>query len=155
MHKNAELIQRFYTAFNARDGAAMAACYADDASFSDPVFPDLDAAGVRGMWQMLTGQVKDDFKVTVSGIEADDGTGKAHWEAWYTFSTGRKVHNKIDASFRFKDGLIVRHDDVFDFWAWSRMGLGPLGLLLGWTPFLKNKVRAQAGGQLERYLSRS
>src|SRR5436190_2219712 len=38
---NDALIQRFYAAFAARDGAAMAACYAPDATFSDPVFTDL------------------------------------------------------------------------------------------------------------------
>jgi len=33
-----ELIQRFYAAFDRRDGDAMAACYAPGARFSDPVF---------------------------------------------------------------------------------------------------------------------
>ena len=36
---NKQLIERFYAAFGRRDGDAMAACYAPDASFSDPVFP--------------------------------------------------------------------------------------------------------------------
>ncbi len=31
-----QLIERFYAAFEARDGAAMAACYAPGAHFSDP-----------------------------------------------------------------------------------------------------------------------
>ncbi len=31
--------------------------------------------------------------------------GGAHWDAWYPFSaTGRRVHNRIRASFRFADG---------------------------------------------------
>ena len=34
--ENADLIERFYAAFAARDGGAMAACYAPDARFSDP-----------------------------------------------------------------------------------------------------------------------
>ncbi|MFT4048815.1 MAG: nuclear transport factor 2 family protein [Solirubrobacterales bacterium] len=38
---NAKLIERFYAAFASRDGETMAACYAPDATFSDPVFPDL------------------------------------------------------------------------------------------------------------------
>jgi len=40
-HPNEELIDRFYAAFGARDGAAMSALYAPDARFSDPVFTDL------------------------------------------------------------------------------------------------------------------
>src|SRR5262249_41117213 len=38
---NDELIRRLYTAFASHDGPAMAACYAPDAHFSDPVFVDL------------------------------------------------------------------------------------------------------------------
>ena len=69
----------------------------------------------------------------------------AHWEAWYTFSqTGRKVHNVIDAKFEFKDGKIVRHDDVFDFWRWSRQALGAPGALLGWAGFFHATVTKRA-----------
>jgi len=35
---NAALIQRFYEAFQRSDAEAMAACYAPDVQFSDPVF---------------------------------------------------------------------------------------------------------------------
>ena len=48
------LIRRFYDAFAALDGAAMAACYHPQASFSDPVFPDLRGAEPGAMWRMLT-----------------------------------------------------------------------------------------------------
>ena len=40
MHPNAELIQRFYTAFQKKDGAALASFYHPEAQFSDPVFQD-------------------------------------------------------------------------------------------------------------------
>ena len=52
MHANAELITRFYTALSRLDGAAMAACYADDATFSDPVFPGLKNGEPGKMWRM-------------------------------------------------------------------------------------------------------
>ena len=151
MHPNAQLLTDFYEAFDRHDGKAMAAAYHDDATFSDPVFPDLDAGGVRAMWQMLTSR-SDDLRVEFSGIEADDTTGRAHWEAWYTFTTtGRKVHNIIDATFEFRDGKIVRHVDEFDFWRWSREALGLTGVLLGWTPIVRNKVQRTAGSQLEKW----
>jgi len=153
MHPNAQLLTDFYTAFAERDHEAMGSCYADEARFDDPVFPNLTAPEVRAMWRMLCERGAD-LEVVFSGISADDETGKAHWEADYTFSaTGRKVHNVIDASFRFNDGKIVRHQDRFDFWTWSRMALGIPGLLLGWTPIIQGKVRGQAGAQLEKFMS--
>lgn len=154
MHPNAALIERFYSAFARRDGEAMAACYHPDVRFSDPVFPELRGAKAGGMWRMLTERGAD-LRVEHSAVTADDTTGSAHWEAWYTFSTtGRPVHNVIDARFTFRDGLIVEHVDTFDFWRWSRQALGVAGLLLGWTPLLRNKVRGTAGGQLDRYMTR-
>jgi hypothetical protein len=95
-----------------------------------------------------------DLKLTYSGIDADDASGKAHWEARYTFTrTGRQVLNIIDASFRFKDGLIVEHRDRFDFWKWSRQAFGPVGLVLGWTPILPRVVRKTAAKQLDAFLA--
>ena len=151
MHPNAELLERFYAAFEAKDDATMAACYSDDATFSDPVFPHLDASRVRAMWRMFctTGSALD---VSHSGIEADDRAGSAEWEAVYDFpKTGRRVHNRITSSFVFRDGLISQHTDSFDFYRWSRMALGPVGLALGWTPIVKNQVRQQADAQLRRF----
>lgn len=154
MHSNEALLRKFYDAFARRDGEAMAACYAPDVRFSDPVFPDLQGERAGAMWKMLTGRAAD-LKIEASGFRADDRTGEAHWEAWYTFSaTGRKVHNIIDARFEFRDGLIVRHDDHFDFWRWSRQALGALGLVLGWSPVVRNKVRATAAKGLDQFLKR-
>lgn len=150
MHPNQTLLNEFYTAFARRDAATMVSAYADSARFSDPVFPDLDADRVRAMWTMLLARGKD-LEVTFRDIQADDVRGRAHWEATYTFgSTGRRVHNVIDAAFEFQDGKIVRHVDSFDLWRWSRMALGLKGALLGWTPLVRNKVRATAARQLAK-----
>ena len=150
-HPHTELINRLYTALAARNGTAMGACYADDARFSDPVFRNLDASGVRTMWAMLCSQAAD-LTVEVSGVEADDTRGKARWVATYTFSkTGRKVRNVIDAEFEFRDGLIVRHTDRFDLWRWAGMALGLKGTLLGWTPLVQNAIRKEAMRGLEAF----
>ena len=149
---NAELINRFYQAFERRDHEAMAACYTDDAHFSDPVFTDLRGDEVRAMWRMfcLRGE---DLEVRHSGVEADAERGSGHWDADYTFSgTGRKVHNEIDSSFRFRDGLIAEHTDSFDLWKWTRQALGAPGVLLGWSPPVQNKVRAQARETLAEFM---
>ena len=156
---NTALIERFYAAFAALDGAAMQACYAEDASFSDPVFTLQGRAQVGGMWRMLCDATRekgrDVWKLEVGDISADASTGRAHWEAHYRFNaTGKRVHNIIEAQFVFRDGLIARHADHFDFWRWSRQALGVPGTLLGWSPFLRNQVRAKAAGNLAAFMSR-
>jgi ketosteroid isomerase-like protein len=150
---NESLIERFYGAFNERDGAAMAACYAPDVTFSDPVFPDLRGTEAGDMWRMLTGRATD-LRIELHEHEADDERGSAHWIAHYTFAqTGRPVVNDIRASFRFGDGLIVEHRDRFDFHRWVRQALGPSGLLLGWTPLMRNAVRRRARAGLDEFRS--
>lgn len=153
MHPNEKLIETFYTSFQKLDAEAMSRCYHPDIRFSDPVFPALSKREVGEMWRMLCSQAKN-FELAFSDIEANDQTGKAHWEAQYDFSaTGRRVHNKIDAEFEFQDGKIIKHTDTFPFWKWSRMALGPAGLLLGWTPLVRKKVQRQAGDRLSRFMN--
>jgi ketosteroid isomerase-like protein len=150
---NAGLIQRFYAAFAERDGDAMAACYAPDARFSDPVFGDLRGSEPGAMWRMLTGRAQD---LTVDLVEhsADGGRGSARWIAHYTFTqTGRPVTNDVRASFRFDDGMIVDHRDEFDFHRWARQALGTSGLLLGWTPIIRSAVRRRARAGLDEFIA--
>lgn len=148
MHPNAELLERFYSAFARRDAATIAACYHPDARFADPVFPSLDCVGVRAMWAMLCAGGKD-LRVDARDIAADDNSGRAHWDARYTFSgTGRPVLNRIDASFSFRDGLIIDHRDDFDFHRWASQALGVSGRLLGGTRWLQGKVQKQAAAKL-------
>ena len=158
-HPNQATIERFYAAFARLDGAAMQACYAPDASFSDEVFTLNGAREIGGMWRMLceATQAKPESKAHWKLETRDITERSAHWDAHYLFSaTGRQVLNRIDAEFEFNaQGLITRHCDRFDFWAWARQALGAPGLLLGWTPLLRNKVRAQAAANLKRFLKSS
>ncbi len=159
MHPNQRRLENFYAAFARLDADAMAACYAPDAQFDDAVFSLRGHKQVSGMWHMLCDATKakgaDVWLLSYSDIAADERGGEAHWEAHYRFSaTGRMVHNIIDGTFEFNaHGLITRHRDRFDFWAWSRQALGLPGLLLGWTPFLRRKVRHQAAANLQKYLA--
>ena len=151
---NAELIATFYAAFARGDGAAMAACYAPDARFSDPVFQDLEGREPGAMWRMLTARAGD-LEITLLEHDADDTAGTAHWLADYTFTqTGRKVHNDVRAEMRFAGGLIAEHRDRFSFYGWARQAFGPLGIALGWTPLLQGKVRRQARAGLDEFLAR-
>jgi ketosteroid isomerase-like protein len=151
VHPNEELISRFYSAFASGDHETMAASYTDDASFSDPVFPHLSADEARAMWRMFCTS-GNEIQIGFSDVKADGRTGSARWDAHYRFpKTGRQVHNKISASFVFRDGKILRHQDDFDLYAWTRMALGPIGIALGWTPVVKGQVRKQAASQLRRF----
>lgn len=152
MHPNAELIERFYTSFSQRNHAGMIASYSPAASFSDAVFT-LQGKQAGAMWHMLCEGGKD-LEISFRDIQADEEHGKAHWEARYTFgATGRKVHNIIEAEFVFQNGVIVEHRDHFGFWRWSRMALGPLGWLLGWSPMLRRQVQRTAQKRLERFIA--
>ena len=153
LHPHAELIERFYTAFARRDADAMAACYHPAVHFEDEVF-DLRGPLAGAMWRMLCAR-GEDLHVQASGIQASDAEGSARWTADYTFSqTGRRVHNEVEATFTFQDGLIRTHRDRFDFWTWSRQALGLPGLALGWTPFLRASVAARAASGLHAYVAR-
>ena len=157
-HPNAALLERFYTAFAALDAETMAACYAPDARFQDEVFTLDGREQIVGMWRMLCAATRakgmDAWSLQFGGIEGDAARGKAHWEPRYRFSaTGRRVHNIIDGEFAFRDGLIVAHRDRFSFWRWSRQALGAPGWLLGWTPWLRRKVQAQAAANLGVFLA--
>jgi ketosteroid isomerase-like protein len=147
-----ETIERFYAAFDRRDGAAMAACYAPDARFRDPVFGQLDAEQAGAMWQMLTGRAED-LRVELVERAADEAQGTARWIAHYTFTqTGRPVVNDVRAAFRFQDGLILEHTDKFNWWRWARQALGAPGMWLGWTPQLRLRVHRQARAGLNRWM---
>ncbi len=149
---NKTVIETFYTTFQQKDYASMIACYHEDIRFSDPVFTDLQGKQAKAMWHMLCERGKD-LQITFNNVQADGDLGSAHWEATYTFSTGRKVHNVIDAQFKFADGKIIDHQDTFDLWKWTRMALGFSGILLGWSPMVKNKVRTMGMSGLDAFIA--
>jgi ketosteroid isomerase-like protein len=150
---NTALIRKLYAAFARRDGAAMAACYAPDAHFSDPVFTDLDGPEIGAMWTMLCLRAKD-LEIRLVSATAGDDTGHARWEADYPFSkTGRIVHNRIAATFRFRRNRIVDHRDEFSLWRWAGMALGPKGVALGWLPPVRAAIRREADKGLRAFIA--
>ncbi|MCB0650800.1 MAG: nuclear transport factor 2 family protein [Saprospiraceae bacterium] len=149
------LIEQFYTAFQNRDAKKMTALYHEDIEFEDPAFGKLQGDRARAMWKMLCGNATD-LKINFSVLEVDDNGGKARWEAFYTFSqTGRKVHNIIDATFRFEDGKIITHKDQFNLRRWATQAMGMRGWLLGGTSFFRKKLHAQTNRLLDKFLKRN
>ena len=144
MTSNIHLIEQFYSAFQKKDYTSMQGCYADNARFSDPVFHNLNAEQVRAMWEMLCLKGKD-LEIEFKDVKANDADGSAVWIARYTLSsTGRYVVNHVTARFKFDNGKIIEHTDHFDFHKWSGQALGLSGRLLGWMPFVRNKVQKSA-----------
>lgn len=149
------IIQDFYTAFQQKDIKGMQACYAPNATFSDPVFQNLNYDETCQMWAMLVTAGKD-LELTFSDIEAYGTSGAAKWQAAYTFSaTKRKVVNRISAQFELKEGKIYKHTDHFSFYRWAQQAFGPTGYLIGWTPFFQKKVQHSARQGLNKFMQRN
>lgn len=150
---NAALIERFYSAFARRDVERMLSCYRPDVVFRDPVFGALSGQEVRAMWRMLNARAAD-LAIEFGNVAATGSDGSAHWEARYTYTaTRRRVHNRIDASFEFRDESIANHVDRFSLWRWAAMALGTQGALLGWLPPVRSAIRARAAKGLAAYMA--
>jgi hypothetical protein len=155
VQQNRDLIDKFYTAFAQKDAVRMNSFYAPNAVFEDPAFGRLNGKEVVAMWLMLIERGGKSLSISHTIGEVTNGKAKANWIAIYPFSkTLRMVHNKISAEFIIEEGKIVYHKDSFSLWKWSSMALGLPGMLLGWSPFMKNKIRQQALAQLRKYMSR-
>ncbi len=157
--QNKETIRTLYAAMDAGDGATMAGLYHPDAVFEDPAFGVLRGPEIGAMWMMLT-SASSDLSVKASKVGAKPDKGVAHWDADYTFSaTGNKVHNSIDAKFKFQDGKIIDHKDSFSFpqWAGQAFGLdrfGGLGRMLSKSKLLQKTMQHFARRQLFTFMEK-
>jgi len=146
-----QLITKFYTAFKNLDAQAMVSCYHENIEFEDPAFGKLYGEHAKNMWWMLCQNAKE-LEVEFSKIKVNNNKGSAHWEVHYIFSqTGKKVYNSIDATFEFKDGLILKHTDNFNLHKWAKQALGFKGLLIGGTSFFKKKLQQQTSKLLSKF----
>jgi hypothetical protein len=66
----------------------------------------------------------------------------------------RPVINEVAASFIVKDGLIINHQDDFDFGRWSTQALEISGLIFEWSAFLKKKVQSEILNALNTFNSK-
>lgn len=148
------VVEQFYAALARRDAESMAACYSDDAVFTDPVFGELRGGAVRDMWRMLLGRSSGDMTIEARflGGAGDGTTQQMLAKIAYTFSrTGNRVVNEIATWMKFRDGRIVQQVDDFDFFAWARQAFGVTGWLIGWTPWFRRKVQREAAAGLARF----
>ncbi|MGB0896561.1 MAG: nuclear transport factor 2 family protein [Flavobacteriaceae bacterium] len=145
-----EIITQFYTAFQKLDAEAMVKLYHDDIEFNDPAFGTLRGDDAKYMWRMICSRAKD-FSLEYNLVTETS----AHWEPTYTFSaTGNNIINKIDATFEFKEGKILKHTDVFDLHQWASQAMGLKGWVLGGTKFFKKKLQKQTKQYLAAYIKK-
>ena len=151
--QNEEIVHQFYSAFQKKNAEGMINKYHQDIIFEDPAFGVLKGERAKSMWTMLCATATD-LKINFEVLSSDGNTVEARWEAFYTFSrTGRKVHNKINASFIIENGEIVKHTDIFDLHKWATQAIGMQGRLLGWTGFFKSKLNQQTAKLLTRFMN--
>lgn len=148
-----ELIEKFYTCFSNGDYKGMTACYHSDIVFQDCVFGTLKGQRVFKMWEMLLSKSAGNSKINFHSIETSSEHGSANWSAEYEYGVKkRKVVNVVQAKFKFKDGFIIEHQDTFNLWNWTKQALGPVGYLMGWSNFMKNKIQKTTNKQLDDYI---
>ena len=88
MHPNARLLQDFYSAFQRRDAAAMAACYHPDVHFRDEVFDLVEASGrddIRYNIETKISPLVDDtapYRSFTGGYDYGDGFVRAMQWPW-------------------------------------------------------------------------
>ena len=132
----------------------MSACYHDSVTFADPAFGTLSGKEVGAMWSMLLSRKGSELQIEYFDISATDDSGQARWVANYKYGPRKKpVQNKVHSQFKFRDGKIIEQVDDFNLWNWSRQALGPLGFLLGWSPFLRNKIQGMARKALTEFMN--
>ncbi len=141
-------LERFYDALARRDAATMAAMYATDASFEDPVFR-LRGQEIGRMWTSLLGRARE-FSVAYTIAQAGQDRGSVEWTARYLFGGRRPVVNVILSELRFVDGRIVEQHDRFDFPRWAAQALGAPGKLLGRFDWFRRSVARKAKKGLTR-----
>jgi len=132
----------FYDALARRDGEGVAARYAPDATFEDPVFR-LRGADIGRMWIGLLRRARD-FSVSYTIAQAGSGRGTVEWTARYLFAGRRPVVNVILSEIEFEGDRITRQRDTFDFPRWAAQALGTPGRLFGRYEWFRRAVSRKA-----------
>ena len=148
------MIEKFYRAFQNLDAEEMVKLYHQDIEFEDPVFGKLKGEKAKNMWRMLCSS-SNKIEIYFSNIIEDKNSGSANWKAEYFFKkTNRKIVNNIYAEFKFKDGKIINHKDIFSLYRWAIQAFGLKGIFIGWTPMFKTKLRNESHKYLDLYQRR-
>jgi SnoaL-like domain len=146
----AAVLDSFYGAFLRQDAVTMGSLYHPQASFSDPVFPDIRGATVEYMWRMFCSETAS-FTLTYEILFADERKAQVEWVAGYKWQ-GRMIKNQVLSTLSLWDGLIVRQIDEFDFPVFARQAFGLKALVLGHTAHFRQKIQVKAKQRLNQFI---
>lgn len=147
-----DTIEQFYTAFSEGNTEEMLKHYHDDVVFEDPAFGKLKGKRANAMWRMLLSK-KEKSGLRLQFNVNKNSENKANWIATYNYGPQkRKVINHVSATFKFKDGKIIQHQDSFNLWKWTQQALGFSGYLLGWSNFMKKKIQQTTAKTLDQFI---
>lgn len=128
------------------------ACYTPTVKFHDPIFGTLIGNEVPKMWEMLIKKSKGNLAIEYTIIKSNTHKASAQWTATYTFGKNkREIKNTIHSEFHLKDGLIIKQNDDFNIWNWSKQAFGFSGFLFGWTGYMQKKIQKKAQLSLKNY----
>lgn len=149
MHTNGVLLEKLFQSLNEKDHHNMAMCYHTDAEFKDIAFKLNGRKQIHSMWHMIS---ESDLHASFDILSVDDETGTVDLTDDYTFrDTGRPVHNVIRSEFRFRDGLIIKHNDSCDAFDWGVQALGPVKGFISWL--VPATRRSKASSILEKFVN--
>ena len=135
-------LTHFYDALARRDGAAMAARYAPEATFEDPVFR-LHGDDFGPMSTSLLSRARE-LRLSYTILDVGPGSGVVELTARYLFGGRRPVVNAIVSEIVFDGDRIARQVDRFDFARWAAQALGPAGRLFGRFDWFRRSVSRRA-----------
>lgn len=147
-------VKKFYDAFIRLDAEAMIVNYHPDIRFKDPAFGELKGKDVHAMWKMLCESQKGkNFIIEYGDISVEDKMATVTWQAKYSYGKHKRpVRNVIRATFWFDEkGRILKHEDHFDLYKWSKQAMGAVGFLIGWSPVFPIILQNKTGKMLLRY----
>ncbi|AMV37601.1 nuclear transport factor 2 family protein [Planctomyces sp. SH-PL62] len=148
MTPDEKTVQRFYEALQRFDAADASECYRDDAKFEDLAFQLSGKADISAMWRLVCSKK---VKIEFGDVRTEDGEVKAWWIADYMFRGKRHVRYKIQPTFAFRDGKILRHVDSASRWEWAKQALGyPEAVLVTACPPI---LRAKARKELDEFIA--
>lgn len=149
MSQAEHLVEKLFSSLQALNHEAMAACYHEEATFSDIAFQLQGRKQIHAMWHMIC---QKGISVQVQSIETAGDIVRARIVDTYTFSdTGRQVVNRIESAFEFRDGLISVQRDTCDPLDWSRQAFGGIkGELVGRVGWLRRRA---AAGKIRTFIA--
>ena len=138
-----KIVEGFYEALNKGDYQFVNSLYHSNASYKDELF-ELKGVEIHALWYSAV-QPDLNLSVELKSIKEVDGRVITEWVMNYTLDIiNRRISLNEKGTFIFKGDKIIEHIDEYDFWSWCTQAFGIIGKSLGWSNWLRKRVRNQA-----------